>query len=274
MKIEDLIMKKLKENPDFQDFLDKSDEIIKQAWPKIEVSLLLFKNFMTEIGELFVKFLTISEEMAKRYPKLKNIEIPMAEKSWFISGYFDNAEMLQLASLCDDFTEDELSNYIENMYRSSLKEHTAFLVKDYQERGTAIQLASDAHNRGEYALSIPVFFAQADGIFMDKTGYNIFHKYNCFSKEKDFVNKIESLRDHNNPYARYDWMSVYSEIMYMGFPKKNLSKVLELRSKVMHGNDLYYATETNSLKAFSLLSRIATLQKDINDPNDAFFYSH
>ena len=54
------------------------------------------------------------------------------------------------------------------MYASSIFEHAEDIIKDNMDREFAIRPAVNAHKRGEYALSVPIFFAQAEGILSKK----------------------------------------------------------------------------------------------------------
>ena len=303
MKISEVIVTELMKNPEiesffltigqaainFQTMLEKARPQIEAMGAMLEKAQPQIKMVMESMGELFINVLVSYEEMAKRYPKLQDKVIPMAKRGWFISGYFGNSELMELANLCDTLTEDDLDHHIADMYRSSLTEHTADLLKDYKDRGFAIQPAVDAHLRGEYALSIPVFFAQSDGILHHNTHEKL-HVFSGSEKThncaKEIVQGIKDLRLSPNQYTRYDWMSLYMEMMCMQLSEKDWPLAYGKKDRethpyfglnrhtVMHGISLDYATEGNSLKAFSLLSYIGSLKDDLIKikPEDAFSY--
>ena len=289
MTISEVIVIELMKNTEIESFLKTIGQAVIKSQAMLEKALPQMKNIMESMNELFISILISSEEMVKRYPKLQDKVIPMAKRGWFISGYFGNSELMELANLCDTLTEDELDDHIADMYRSSMTEHTAFLLKDYKAREFAIQPAVDAHERKEYALSVPVFFAQSDGILHHNT-HEEMHVF-CDSKKthdhaKKKVQGIKDLRPSQSQYTRYDWMSLYMEMMFMQLSEKDwplayTNKNRETqqyfglnRHTVMHGISLDYAIEKNSLKAFSLLSYIGSLKDDLIKihTEDAFPY--
>ncbi|WP_343306712.1 hypothetical protein AAHN97_06330 [Chitinophaga niabensis] len=52
------------------------------------------------------------------------------------------------------------------------------LLRHYVERNGPLSAAFNAHEKGEYYLSIPVFFAQVDGICKEHTAVSFFLKEN------------------------------------------------------------------------------------------------
>jgi len=84
------------------------------------------------------------------------------------------SEIMELAQRCDGITENEIDKCVADMYRSSFDEHGVSLIEDYSHRVFAIKPAIDAHRRGEYALSVPMFFAQAEGISFEALNKYIF----------------------------------------------------------------------------------------------------
>lgn len=207
------------------------------------------------------------------YPHLRTVVKPLAMRGWFVSGYFGLSEVTTLAEECESMSEAELDSVVGAMYRSSLDEHGADLIRDYPQRAFAIKPAIDAHNRGEYALSVPLFYAQAEGISIDVIDKDIFSHVkrpggidgNIKAAAREWLERAE--------YAPYDTLAVFMEIMWLPFEdpfpvgygakdrQKHQYEGLN-RNTIMHGMDLTYATEENSLKAFSMLSHVASLLHD------------
>lgn len=197
------------------------------------------------------------EQKAALYPKLSSALIPMIQRNWFISGYFGLSEISELSHLCGTLTEDMLDSRIADMYRNSMAEHVTCLVHDYPARAFVIQPATDAHARGEYALSVPIFFVQADGISYDRVKKYIFRKESGQNIQNVARAKLETLAQQIMPY---DSFSRFMEMMW-----RSLTGALPIKSSlnrhtILHGIALEeYATEENSLKAFSLLSHVGAL---------------
>ena len=201
----------------------------------------------------------------KLYPKLHAQAVPLAQRGWFLSGTIGISDLLALAEVCETATETELDAHVAACYRSDIANQMGDILREYPQRAFALQPAMDAHQREEYALSVPVFFAQADGIVFDGCARDLFMK------------KGKALRDlaeeELKAIAKHDPTTLELLQMLMWLP---LSKPLPVsygqtdrkehgydglnRNTVLHGISLSeYATEENSLKAFSMLSYVASL---------------
>jgi hypothetical protein len=142
-------------------------------------------------------------------------------------------------ALCARHFEDELP-HIE-----------AELLKEWPTRAPAIAEAFAAHRLGMFYTSIPVFFAQADGICREGLGRRAFARLTV-SRTSDRV-----------------WDMVLEAIqlpMAMETPLNQVesrrgSRLAELnRHAVMHGDPpLEYGTRENSLRAASFLNYVAAV---------------
>ena len=224
--------------------------------------------FFTSLGEAIRSFEAGHQQRLTLYPQLFAQVAPLAQRGWFISGYFGLSEIMELADICSTVTPDALDQRVADMYRASLAEHAASLSSDYPTRTFAIQPAVDAHSRHEYALSVPIFFAQAEGIFYDRTREYIFRKENGRNIRDEAQKQLAALAQAIEPYGS---LSRFMEIMWRPFAYALPIAYSENdrtkhgyaglnRHTVLHGIALgEYATGENSLKAFSLLSHVGAL---------------
>lgn len=192
----------------------------------------------------------------------------MGQRGWFVSGYFGLSEIVELASICGTVIPDALDRHVADMYRTSVAEHGESLSRDYPTRTFAIQPAVAAHQRREYALSVPIFFAQAEGIFYDRAQKYIFRKEKGQNIRDAATKQLAAFAQAIEPY---DTFSRFMQIMWqpfadplpIGYSESDRSKHGYAglnRNTVLHGIALAeYATEENSLKAFSLLSHVGAL---------------
>ena len=124
------------------------------------------------------------------------------------------------------------------------------------ERKKILQEAFWAHRNERYALSIPVFLSQADGIaaevknvsaFSRKIGSRLIDKVE-FDKEQRFISDI--------------WFEVLLEdCADIRARSENVSPNALNRHAVLHGLSAEYPTKINSSKAISFLSGINWLLK-------------
>jgi hypothetical protein len=110
-----------------------------------------------------------------------------------------------------------------------------------QRRAILIRKALDHHENAAYEASVPIVFAQIDGICLDLTGRYFF---------KD--PKREPLADHETVAG----LSENLEVVRDWFSRSQRASAATGSSKrhgVMHGRELGYDTKKNSVKAFVLL---------------------
>lgn len=201
------------------------------------------------------------------YPILKKELIPLAQRGWLISGYFGMSDLYELSEFISTCDANHLDQHVKELYRDDFENHVQEILKDYPEREFAIKPAINAHKRGEYALSVPIFFAQTDGICFEKMKKNLF-------QNRDHISTLAKVNITTSDTAYVDNSIVYtfiSEILWtqlidelpIGYnekKRKDNSYFGLNRNTVLHGIAMdEYATEENSLKAFSLLSCIACL---------------
>lgn len=213
------------------------------------------------------------------YPNLIEKIAPLAQRGWFLSKYFGLSEIDQLAHAATMPSPDELERCISQLYEDDLADHLNTIMRDYPEREFILRPTGDAHLRGEYALSIMAFFSQIDGICFDGTETYVFLRDKHVSSFA--ATKLESIRSDKEGYRLFEqvfallneimWLSI-SHKLPMGYSEKEREKWKYggiNRHTVLHGiAKEEYATKENSLKAFSLLSYIASLTKQKTSGNN------
>jgi hypothetical protein len=238
-----------------------------------------------QFGEALISFHVAFSERMKLYPKLLDEVLPLAKRGWFIPGAIGLSDLAALAELCGNVSAEELDMHIAGLYRADIETQMNALLMEHPNRAFALRPALNAHLRGEYALSIPIFFAHVDGICNEREKRCVF----CGNKNKsdrmrelaekkvmDAKSVIPSnLYDHIIPlFEEMMWLPL-SELLPLSYAESDREKNTYLglnRHTVLHGLALAeYATEENSLKAFSMLSHVASLmaqQKDAATGNE------
>lgn len=166
---------------------------------------------------------------------------------------------------------ERLEQLLAQEYRTSIEEHASQILNEYPHREFAIKPAVEAHLRKEYALSVPIFFAQADGICAETVGKHIFtgkpggdgHISSLAKQEVDRLN-LENEEGGDNllnllEIALWSPLTEPQPIAYNEIRREETNYSGLNRHRVLHGECLDYATEINSLKAFSLLSHASSL---------------
>ena len=175
----------------------------------------------------------------------------LAEHGWYFDEQMSIAALFQSAGAFDDepeAMEAALCGYFTQRLYAIERE----LSVAYPHRRELLRDAFGAHLRGLYNLSIPVFIAQADGIWRDQLKRNLFSNGGPAHAVIDYQQSVhvDGIGD------------VFLSPLSMSAPlwrseKDRDASFSELnRHQVLHGEVIQYGTETNSLKAVSFLNYV------------------
>ena len=149
-----------------------------------------------------------------------------------------------------EFGEEQTAEtWIAGHFEARLDEIQSALADRHPERAAIISNAFDAHRRGLYTLSVPVFLAQADGIVGDR-----YERKQLFSKSKR--SGLASQLDEMEPgQISTMWAEILSGSAEVSLNVRDLPDDFSglNRHSILHGYDLKYGVRENSLKAVSIL---------------------
>lgn len=215
------------------------------------------------------QLLNLANELnLKLFHGYKLAAMDLAKQGWYLPGELTSAQMKTILTLhADKYNINDIEKVIVAWLTDIIDLMGGSLIKDNPERKEFIQDAIWAHQQQKYTLSTVAFLQQADGISKEYTGTNLFSK----SKKAKKANSVLSIlkKFGNLPQANLDDNNLSKFIFY---PYHYFSEGIEThavysstndinRGEILHGNDLNYHTETNSLKALSLLASINLLLK-------------
>ncbi|CAE6867489.1 hypothetical protein R69658_07948 [Paraburkholderia aspalathi] len=126
------------------------------------------------------------------------------------------------------------------------------LIAAYPARRAIFDAAFDAHANGQYLLSIPVFFAQVDGICTDVLRLVFFQRT---GREK----VIADLKGRAGSELAQAYLAPLDTDMpaTMSLSSRGRGVSGLNRHTVLHGESVDYGTRENSLRAISLLNYIS-----------------
>lgn len=234
-------------------------------------------KFAKEMADLARVMAARQEAQREAFPILST-RIPMlAQRGWFISYGFGLEDFDSLAETAKSASDDELERLVEDLYRENLVSLVDHFNRSYPARQAIVEQAIYAHREGLYALSIPVFFAQSDGVCMERTKRHFFmggpdQHVKAVAQEKTSALQAELKNDDEGQQVSkilelLMWapLLVHHSIRYNNAKREEMGYSGLNRHTVLHGESLDYATEVNSLKAFSLLSYMASLLEQDGD---------
>lgn len=253
-------------------FLKNNKDIIEAVSTGFNVLVNIINKFMPAafqaLSETISSIREANEQRQLIYPKIVHNLDYLASHCWFLSmeiGLTDFEEQaLSLESIPDYQNRDDLVNEcFLAFYKKNLNYLSNSIITDYPERAFAITPAIEAHNRGDYALSIPVFFAQADGILLSITELELFSAKGHISHlARKKISSDLTFENWRSLIAASAWKPLSDKRPFgWSLTERNRNSYTGLnRNTILHGIDLNYATEINSYKAFSLLAYISSLK--------------
>ncbi|WP_299665797.1 hypothetical protein [uncultured Psychromonas sp.] len=149
--------------------------------------------------------------------------------------------------------QDLINTFYSKRNRECLNENELYCLENAQERKRVLKAAFRLHHAGEYYGSIPIFLAQAEGIFNEE------FKRSIFSNSSRSYEKINKIRQFNEGIFFDAFLSSTFVSNQIGDDKSKCSDTLKQkgpnRNGIMHGDVRHtdYGSETNSLKSISLL---------------------
>ncbi|HAT7987400.1 TPA: hypothetical protein GJ752_01270 [Legionella pneumophila] len=222
-------------------------------------------------AELHKKFVENNKVISEVY--IKKLSPFFQKRGWYISGELYNNQIISLAKAIDniDKTEHELEQEyaIEEALIGLVKQ---LLIKKENEmystwphREKILKAAINAHKKSNYILSIPIFLAQSDGICHDIFGLHIFSQ----KQGKKLSEEIEKI---SNSKVNTSLMKAFLELlskpssMTSRTDKRDEQQQIDKlygpvnRHGILHGIDLEYDNEANSLRCISLLFFLEFIQ--------------
>ncbi|HEY4299977.1 MAG TPA: hypothetical protein VGM73_03820 [Candidatus Didemnitutus sp.] len=170
------------------------------------------------------------------------------QHGWFFDSEMTAPIVMKAAELQASNDTVGLNDLFVGYYRERLDAIEQTVVNRHPDRAELIAAACGVHRSGQFALSIPVLLAQADGLSRDLIGAEYF----TFRKTEPLLPALwEAVKD--------DWLSL---AVLRGLSRQGRLRSTSERMRpgefnrhaILHGIDRQYGNEQNSLKAISLVN--------------------
>ena len=229
--------------------------------------------FSAQLSEIVERANVAFKERLSIYPSLKNEILPLAKNGWFISKHFGFSELDTLAQIAGK-SPTMLGAMMAKLYREDISDHLHSIVQEYPSKEFVLKPAIYAHLRGEYSISIPVFFMVVDGIAIERAKRYVFHQHAGEYLYHVAEARLKELSERQERGLYIDFFDLVEAILWQSISEKlPLSYNDQMRKKhdyqglnrhlFIHGEFKESdATEENSLKAFSFLSCVSGLLAD------------
>lgn len=219
-----------------------------------------------EILQAYTSIFKIDDILENLRISFKQAQVRLWDEGWMIHPsmpLLGLKELLYEANASSQQIDEVLHDY----YSSKVDEMEEQLVTLYPVRNQALHDAFSAHRKGLYFASIPLLLSLADGIFGDIVGTSqgLFgrkrgdHKRNALDSIK-----AKASQDNLGQPKVSIFLSILDEIGPINACKAERDQYQDPfnRHLVMHGHDTSYGTETNSLKAMSLVHFVGSFLAD------------
>lgn len=226
----------------------------------------LFSNFRIQIENLISPVLENFLESFRQLPEHTQAALlTMGNHGWFFDLEMPLPFLWELENVLNEGDIKEAEAALVDYFRENLQSiENRFTVK-FPHRAKIINSAFNAHKRGEYELSIPIFLAQTDGICYEVINQYLFMRVRGEKKPRTaiYVDTIAS------DTFRHALLSPLSQPLPISASQNERNESFnELnRHQVMHGESLDYGTEINGLKSISLLNYVAQVLR-LDDENE------
>jgi len=222
---------------------------------------------VTEMGNTLKNTFADVENKMKHYEgNLKVGLIELAAYGWYTNYDSSLIDVARTIRLTNEKDMAELDKYMSDQINSQLKYIQSTLLQRHPQRAEPIKAAFRAHKRKEYYLSIPVIFAQCDGISKDLSTVQFFltdqKKEGYSPKVAKWAKEVPKISFH---------IAMAAALLEKGAFQLHSSqpnKIGFTRHSVIHGETNDYGTKINSLKAISLIIYISDIMspRKIIDP--------
>ena len=212
-------------------------------------------------------------EALKSYERFCDLAT-FAKQGWFVDSHMPIRFWREAAAVLRDLEEDpehenrvsvldEFQSIINSYYESRYPQIKVNILSRFRHRSHILEPAFDAHEQGLYCLSIPVFIAQADGIFKESRGFGLFCKEGL-NQDTTFKELRDAIEKGIRDLHEISWTDLLPLLFHSRaegvIPFKTRTSDSEAgacesfnRHAIMHGLCTFYATKENSLRYVSLL---------------------
>ncbi|TXK71904.1 hypothetical protein [Mesonia sp. K4-1] len=206
------------------------------------------------------------EDIKKQFEHLNKEKVQMviykaATYGWYIDDFSVNSEIKinNCLKLIYANLPDKLNLYFSNYYNKKLTKIQENLSKKYTLRSEIINEAFYAHKSGLFHSSICLFITLIDGICNDKMDSKFFIN-------KKFLPEIKyKLENKEIKYSDFLLSPINKKATINGWEKELHNFPVRLnRHEIIHGVDVNYGNELNSLKLISTLSYIDFIVSHFN----------
>jgi hypothetical protein len=247
----------------------KPFEEINRFFEKINnSSILTAKNILSDFNE---NIKDIGKQFSENLKRTPGSLILLAKYGWYLDFESDINLPIELGNLITENKIEEVDSYLVKYYTKYLDQFFSNLFKNHPMREIIFTQIYEAHKSENYYISVPCVLSQIDGICFDYTSKKYFIKNKKDKQYKYLPEVAEEFSNVSSSIVKAFIAPILTQNPMISHESSLNDYPVHLnRNTIMHGIDIEYGTQLNSLKCLSLLfyiSDMLTLLKEKNTNN-------
>lgn len=207
-------------------------------------------NLENLISPAFVEF---TKNLAALPERTRKSLMVLAKHGWFFDPEMPIVGIREIENILENGDTESANSELMEYFSERLSEIEEDIKKKFPTRANILECAFNAHRRKEYALSIPVFLIQADGICYDLINKQLYSKKGKAPVIAEYAETITT-----DVFRSALLYPLTQPLPISAYAKERAEDFSDLnRHQVIHGESTDYDTEINSLKAISLLNYVS-----------------
>ncbi|MEQ8416007.1 MAG: hypothetical protein RIB71_16120 [Imperialibacter sp.] len=221
-------------------------------------TIKLLQSFSEQIQKQLKPIQDIALKIGEEFQKTPKSIITLAETGWYLPADFHFPTINEIKRLVDNGEIEKADKEMVSIIDEQTNDIRNGLIEKYPHRGDAIRAGIRAHETAEYYLSVPLFFAQTEGICKEVTGHRFF---------KMKKGNPETLQ-WADTYQKDTVISMLLEPLRIAGETRRVQETNKPsglnRHDVLHGDSYDYGQDkVNSYKALSLLNYVGLTLEEL-----------
>lgn len=218
-----------------------------------------YRESLQEYVGVLERHFALSRDYVRRLLTLPSLDrspirhedvVALAEEGWYLDPKLPVNACGVLAAVLAKGDAAAVSEWLVKHFRQRADEIEVEVAETFPRRTHILQEAFEAHRQKNYSLSIPAFLAQADGMCSDAFALHLFTGRPG--------RRVAELRKTNKNIMLDPLLRLLGARLAAGIN----------RHEILHGRDLRYGTEANSLKAISLLAYLSFVRSSVTNAEE------
>lgn len=200
----------------------------------------------------------LHEELAQWPARMRQAIQALAARGWYVDPGMPLPGVWRTAALVAARKDEEADRVLADYFDGRAEASIRALAQRFPARAAILEQAYNAHRRGEFALSVPVLLAQADGICRELTGMQLYRRR---KGRPQIAVYIEQNVERELRTVMLAALIEPGPVMALEHEVEAVGDRLN-RHEVLHGVSVDYHTRLNSLRALSLLWYVGAVLGD------------